>query len=100
MTRAVDFDGTLCRNEWPSIGAPNLALIHKLITRRLAGDKLILWTCREGERLQEALMWCQGHGLTFDAVNDGIVLTDGVNTRKVWADVYIDDKAIRPEEMV
>lgn len=50
-TYAVDFDGTLCENAYPEIGAPNLSLIDKLISRRRLGAKVILWTCREGELL-------------------------------------------------
>lgn len=50
-TYAVDFDGTLCENAYPEIGAPNLPLIDKLISRRRLGAKIILWTCREGEML-------------------------------------------------
>lgn len=50
-TYAVDFDGTLCENAYPEIGAPNLPLIDKLISRRRLGAKVILWTCREGELL-------------------------------------------------
>ena len=43
-TYAVDFDGTLCENAYPEIGAPNLPLIDKLISRRRLGAKIILWT--------------------------------------------------------
>lgn len=45
-TYAVDFDGTLCENAYPEIGAPNLPLIDKLISCRRLGAKIILWTCR------------------------------------------------------
>ena len=94
---AIDFDGTLCESVYPGIGAPNMALINYLINRRLQGNKIILWTCREGERLQEAVDWCRGYGLRFDAVNDNLQeLKDefGNNPRKIAADVYIDDKAV------
>lgn len=94
---AVDFDGTLCESVWPGIGAPNMALINHLIKRRQQGNKIILWTCREGQRLQEAVEWCRRYGLEFDAVNANLSETNetfGVDCRKVFADVYIDDKAI------
>lgn len=54
---AVDFDGTLCESVWPGIGAPNMALINHIIKRRNQGNKIILWTCREGKRLKEAVEW-------------------------------------------
>lgn len=98
---ACDFDGTLCESIWPGIGSPNLALISHLIRRRERGDKIILWTCRAGGRLQEAVEWCKGYGLEFDAVNENLPETIecfGSDSRKIHADVYIDDKAAdKPE---
>lgn len=95
MTIAVDFDGTLCENDWPMIGAANDKLILWLRRRQLMGDKLILWTCREGALLDEAVLWCLNRGLKFDAVNDNLpeeIEKYGNNCRKVNADVYLDDK--------
>lgn len=56
---AVDFDGTLCENNWPGIGAPNEELIEYLRNRKKDGDKLILWTCRVEDMLQKAVEWCK-----------------------------------------
>ena len=54
---AVDFDGTLCTDKYPEIGSPARGLINLLKSRKEAGDKLILWTCRVGERLQVQSVW-------------------------------------------
>ena len=94
---AVDFDGTLCRNAWPNIGEPHYDMIEWIKDLRRNGHKIILWTCREGMKLVDALVWCADHGLFFDAVNDN--LEDHKrrfqgNSRKVLADYYVDDKAI------
>ena len=94
---AVDFDGTLCGDIFQSIGSPNMALINHLIKRRKQGNKIILWTCRAGEGLQEAVEWCRGYGLEFDTVNANLpemIEQYGNDCRKVAADVYIDDKAV------
>ena len=99
-TFAVDFDGTLCENAYPEIGAPNMELIEALKARRLFGAKLILWTCREGELLTRAVEFCRRYGLEFDAVNDNteeLKKAYGTNPRKVGADLYIDDKVIPPD---
>lgn len=93
---AVDFDGCLCTNAWPEIGEPNTKLIYRLKFRRAHGDKLILWTCREGESLAEAVEWCRARGLEFDAVNENLPeMTEmyGNDSRKIGSDLYIDDKA-------
>ena len=94
---AVDFDGCLCREKWSDIGAPNLAIINTLKHRRRAGDKVILWTCRVGELLEDAVEWCGTFGLTFDAVNDNLEENKayfGNNSRKIYATEYWDDKSV------
>lgn len=96
---AVDFDGTLCRESYPKIGLPNLPLIYLLRNLRMDGKQIILWTCRCGERLDEAVAWCKRFGLEFDAVNENVPETlerYGMEARKISADVYIDDKACFP----
>lgn len=92
---AVDFDGTLCENKWPEIGEPNEELIEYLKKRQANGEKLILWTARNEEQTQQAVEWCEEQGLIFDAVNDNLpenIEHFGGNSRKIYADVYIDDK--------
>lgn len=100
---AVDFDGTLCENKWPEIGAPKKEIIVYLKSRQKQGDKLILWTCRVGEMLEKAVRWCKERGLTFDAVNENlpeIIESFGSDTRKIFANEYIDDRNARPEAVV
>lgn len=94
---AVDFDGCLCVKKWPEIGAPNWDAIHALIRRKADGDKIILWTCRDGKQLEEAVLWCLNHGLRFDAVNENLpenIKFFGNDCRKVWANEYWDDRAV------
>ena len=93
---AVDFDGTLTMNDIsPEIGEPRTDLITRLIDEQAKGAKIILWTCRCGEYLDSAVSWCRSQGLYFDAVNDNLQLVKdwfGNDCRKVFADVYFDDK--------
>ena len=95
---AVDFDGTLCENEYPNIGAPRTDVISKLKAEALNGAKIILWTCREGSELEKALDFCRQQGIYFDAVNAN--LPEAIDAwkndcRKIGADEYWDDKAVR-----
>jgi hypothetical protein len=95
---AVDFDGCLCENQWPGIGNPNWPLIERLIAHRSSGGRVILWTCREGVALKQAVDWCFLRGLQFDAVNENLPDQNekyGNDSRKIGADLYIDDKALR-----
>lgn len=93
---AVDFDGTLCENKWPEIGEANTKLILYLREEKRKGSKLILWTCRQGDELHAALEWCYWMQLEFDAVNKNlpeIIDLFGEDTRKIFANEYIDDLA-------
>lgn len=93
MIIAVDYDGTLEIN-----GSMNAALIARLRAAQRRGDAVILWTCREGKNLREAVQRLGAAGLVPNAVNENIpsvVARLGRNPRKVFADVYIDDKAVK-----
>ena len=93
MIIAVDYDGTLEVN-----GQMNASLIRRLKNAQRSGDFVILWTCREGASLAEAVSRLRSAGFNPNAVNDNhpaIIAQYGGNSRKVYADIYIDDKATR-----
>lgn len=98
---AVDFDGTLVEDKFPEIGKPFQEMFNICITLQKCGIKLILWTSRDNDtparNLDAAVEFCKSMGLEFDAVNQNIPETIAMfhnDTRKVYADVYIDDKSI------
>ena len=99
MTIAVDFDGTIVEHKYPAIGKELPFAIETLKTLAEEGHKLILWTSRDGELLNEALKFCKDRGLEFYAVNSnyppGALFTNKAGKScKVVADVYIDDRNI------
>lgn len=92
---AVDFDGTLCENRYPQIGKPNRETIDYIKKRQQDGAKIVLWTCRIDELLDDAVRWSRNQGLIFDAVNENmpeIIAEFGTDTRKIFANEYIDDR--------
>lgn len=90
---AVDFDNTITYKSKPPItGDVNLKAIE-ILKYLKNNNKLILWTCREDKELEEAVNLCKKYGLEFDSVNDNV---DGVYSRKIRADYYIDDKSVFP----
>ena len=95
MTIAIDFDGTIVTHAYPAIGKPIPFAIETL--KQLQQEdhhQLILWTCREGELLQEAIDYCAARGLEFYAVNSNFPeeTSDIVRARKLEADLFIDDR--------
>lgn len=97
---AIDFDGCLCTNAWPKVGAPCWETIKKALIEQANGAALILWTCREGELLSDAVSAAADWGLYFNAVNESLpewIEQWGSDPRKIGATEYWDDKAIRME---
>ena len=92
---AVDFDGTIAHTDYPRIISPipeTISLLRKLKDK---GATIILWTCREGENLEEAVKWCKENDVPIDLVNENDkerIKIWGNNCRKIGADLYIDDK--------
>lgn len=100
MIIAVDFDGTIVDHRYPAIGNERpfaTATLRRLIQD---GHKLILWSVREGELLDEAVKWCEERGVRFYAVNKDIDedVADRQGTdhfsRKIKAHLFIDDRNI------
>ncbi len=96
MIIAVDFDGTIVKHEYPKIGKPNLFAFETLKALQKQGHKLILWTYRAGKELDEAVEFCKEHGVEFYAVNKNYPEEelDETISRKIYADIYIDDRNI------
>lgn len=112
MVIAYDFDGTLVSDKYPDIGKPlsgytlNRTMIEEAILLKERGHKIILWTCRTGILLENAVNFCKSYGLEFDAINDDIEEHKQMweseleewrksgKARKVFADIYIDDRGL------
>ena len=99
MIICVDFDKTLSLGtRYPHIGKPNTELFSLLNSLQNLGHTIILWTCREGEPLDKAVIWCKENGLEFDYVNQNVPWL-GFDCRKIVADWYIDDCAIHVNDI-
>ena len=95
MTIAVDFDGTIVEHRYPAIGPEKPFAIDTLKYLCAQRHKLILWTVREGELLDEAVAYCQRRGLEFYAVNKNYPEEKPTHegySRKLQADLFIDDR--------
>jgi len=96
MIIAVDFDGTIVKHKFPAIGKEIPYAIKTLKLIQQKGHKLILWTYRSGKELEDAVKFCEERGLIFHAVNNDYEGEEFDNTysRKIYADMYIDDRNI------
>lgn len=91
---AVDFDGTIVENRYPKIGKPKLFAFETLKALQEKGNLLVLWTYRSGRELEDAVEFCREYGVEFYAVNKNFPEEkfDETISRKIDADIYIDDK--------
>ena len=93
MRIAIDFDGTIVEHKYPEIGKEQLFAFETMKELQKQNHQLILWTYRTGEQLDEAVEFCRKNGIEFYAVNRNYPEEqwDGNASRKIQADVYIDD---------
>jgi hydroxymethylpyrimidine pyrophosphatase-like HAD family hydrolase len=91
---AIDFDGTIVEHDYPGIGKEKLFAFQTLKELEKLGARLILWTFRNGKELDEAVEFCKKNGIEFYAVNRNYPeeVYDDTISRKIDADIYIDDK--------
>lgn len=94
MIIAVDFDGTIVRHDFPRIGAEAPNAFKVLRKLQEGGHKLILLTMRCGKELNDALVFCADRGVKFWAVNENPEQSGWTSSRKVYANLYIDDLAL------
>jgi hydroxymethylpyrimidine pyrophosphatase-like HAD family hydrolase len=93
MIIAVDFDGTIVEQKYPKLGKEIPFATQTLKMLQNQGHRLILWTYRSGKELNEAIEFCKSKGVEFYAVNKNYPeeVFDGNISRKIKADMYIDD---------
>lgn len=93
---AIDFDGTIVEDAYPKIGKPLLFAFETLQKLQNEGHRLILWTYRSGKKLDEAVAFCEENKVHFYAVNKSFPEEefDGSFSRKIHADVFIDDRNV------
>ena len=98
MTIAVDFDGTIVEHRYPQIGEEIPFAIETLKMLIKDRHRLILWSVREGELLEEAVEWCRQRGVEFYAVNRDYPEEEKEKnnhfSRKLKADLFIDDRNV------
>ncbi len=96
MRIAVDFDGTIVKHKYPNIGEELIFAFQTLKELQKNGHQLILWTYRADKELDDALSFCKKNGIVFYAVNKNYPeeLFNSSISRKIDADIYIDDKNV------
>jgi len=90
---AVDFDGTCVTHQYPDIGRA-IGAMPVLADLVKAGHKIILYTMRSGLELDYAGNWLKFQGIPLYGINENPGQEQWTSSRKVYADLYIDDAAL------
>lgn len=92
MTIGIDFDGCLVSWNFPLVGKDigSAEVCRDLVKK---GVKIILYTMRDKEFLDDAVKWCKDNKIELYGINDN-PSQDWSDSRKVHADIYIDDQAL------
>lgn len=98
MNIAIDFDGTIVEHRYPKIGK-EIPFATQVLKQLIAdGHRLILWSVREGQLLEDAVEWCRQRGIMFYAVNRDFEEDTPENnlnySRKLKVNMFIDDRNI------
>lgn len=98
MIVAIDFDGTIVEDRYPEIGKlidGAREVINKLYDE---GYEIIIWSCRARVGKARAIEFLAKNGIKYHRFNESspanLKQYNNVDTRKVYADLYIDDKGL------
>lgn len=94
---SIDYDDTIVVADYPRAGI--IKPHAKEVINRLydAGHKILIWTCRAEERKTIAYDYLITNGVRFHLINENLPEVQelyGGDTRKMSADIYIDDKQL------
>ena len=92
MKIGIDFDGCLVSWNFPLVGKDigSAEVCRDLVKK---GVKIILYTMRDKEFLDDAVKWCKDNNIELYGINEN-PSQNWSDSRKVHADIYIDDQAL------
>ncbi len=106
---AVDFDGTITKaGEYKGFGKyedPNEHVVEWIRQKSFDGDIIVIWTCRQKREYVDIRNYCIKWNIPVDGINTNefapkelLALSD--NFPKIFADIYLDDRSMHPDELL
>jgi hydroxymethylpyrimidine pyrophosphatase-like HAD family hydrolase len=94
MIIAIDFDGTIVEHKYPLIGEIREDAVE-VINRLAKKHEIIIWTCRGSiEDISATIDFLKDNKVKFHGFNQPSKSTNFETSRKIFADIYIDDRQI------
>jgi hypothetical protein len=88
---AVDYDDTI--SPWKLRGFDPKRTIEVLKVAQQTGAWIVIFTACKPDRHPEILKYCEEQGLTVDAINKTPIDLPYGNDSKIYANIFIDDRA-------
>ena len=89
----IDFDGTIVKHAYPAIGEDIPYAIEVITWLQEQGHRLILWTMRDGDALEQAVKYLEDRSITLYGVNEN-PSQHWTSSPKAYAEIYIDDRGL------
>ena len=90
---AIDFDGTITEETNSNIiGTIKENAKETIKWMKDNGCFLILWTCRTGTGLDDAINFLKRKEIKFDTINKNAPFLDFPTSSKIFANAYIDNR--------
>ena len=94
---SIDFDDTIAKiGDFPEILGEMPGAIAGIKELHADGHRIQIWTCRHGKWLDHAKAWLDENEVPYERINENCpnLIDKWGETRKMSADVYIDDKML------
>jgi hypothetical protein len=88
---ACDFDDTI--SPWKMHQTDFKKVISVLKVAKETGAYLVIFTACNPDRYEEIKVYCAGEGLEIDAINENPIDLPYGKTKKIYANIFIDDRA-------
>jgi hypothetical protein len=89
---AVDYDDTI--SPWKATTQQDCDEVIKLLKEvRNVGAYIVIFTCSDVDRYKEIEEYCKSKELKIDSINQNPISLPYGNQNKVYANIFIDDRA-------
>lgn len=97
LTLSIDFDGTIVEDTYPDVGQVRPYAIRYLQALEGEGHVIIINSNREGKYKEDAIEFLKQNNIPFHYFNENdqrLIDKYSNDSRKIGADLYIDDKSL------
>jgi len=94
MIIGLDFDGTIVEHAYPEIGPSVPGALEIIDKWQNAGHKLILFTMRSKDTLEQAVDYLTKNGIKLFGVNVNPTQHSWTSSPKAYCQLYVDDASL------